>query len=48
MFKSFCNNESGATAVEHAMLGTFLALGLVVAFQHLGQALSATFNNLAA
>ena len=46
MFKRFLNDNSGATAIEYALIAAFMALGLVIVGQHLGTRLSAEFSEV--
>jgi pilus assembly protein Flp/PilA len=39
----FLKDESGATAIEYAMIAGFMAIMLLVAFPYLSNALSAKF-----
>ncbi len=45
-FKNFLNNESGATAIEYALIAVFLAVALVVALTNLGTGLSTEFSEI--
>ncbi len=45
-FKNFLNNESGATAIEYALIAAFLAIALVVALTNLGTGLSTEFSEI--
>lgn len=45
---SFAADESGATAIEYAMIAAMVAIGLVTSLQDLGSALSASFSAAAA
>ena len=40
-------DESGATAIEYALIATLIAVGAIAAFQGLGNQLSTTFNDVA-
>jgi pilus assembly protein Flp/PilA len=44
--KRFLENESGATAIEYALIATFLAVALVVALTNLGTGLSTEFSEM--
>jgi pilus assembly protein Flp/PilA len=46
LVKSFFANESGATAIEYALLSSFLAIALVTALNALGTRLSAEFSEI--
>ncbi|NIQ31569.1 MAG: Flp family type IVb pilin [Acidobacteria bacterium] len=41
-----CDNESGASLVEYALLVAFIAIVAVVAIALLGQGVSSSFDNL--
>ena len=47
MFRTFANDESGATAIEYGLIAALIALVGVVAFTALGDTISATFDELA-
>jgi pilus assembly protein Flp/PilA len=40
---SFVNNESGATAIEYALIAAIVGIGIISALQSLRAQLSATF-----
>jgi len=44
----FVNDEEGLTAVEYAVAGGLVSLGVVLAFTNLGVAISTTINLLIA
>ena len=46
MIKQFLNDQSGATAIEYALLGSFLAIALVTALTNLGHRLSSEFSEV--
>jgi pilus assembly protein Flp/PilA len=46
VMKRFARNESGATAIEYALLGSLLALVLVSALTALGTGLSSEFTEV--
>jgi len=46
LLKGFVRDETGATAVEYALLASFLALGLVAALTNLGTRLSSEFTEV--
>ena len=41
----FWNDETGATAIEYALLGTLIAVAIVGSFVVLGDGVSGLFNN---
>ncbi len=43
LMKSFCADESGATAIEYGLIATFIALGIVASLQSLEAALTTLF-----
>ena len=45
---SFFRDESGATAIEYALLGTLIAVVIAATFALLGTNLESLFNNAAA
>jgi Flp pilus assembly pilin Flp len=47
LIKSFCRNESGATATEYAMLVVFVALAIAVGAQMLGNGINTLFISVA-
>ncbi len=44
--KRFLGDESGATAIEYALLGSLIAIVLVAVLTSLGLALSSEFNEI--
>jgi pilus assembly protein Flp/PilA len=46
MFKRFRGDESGATAIEYALIASLIALVLVVALTSLGTGLSSEFTEV--
>jgi pilus assembly protein Flp/PilA len=46
--KTFFADESGATAIEYALLGSLIAIVLVTALTNLGTALSGEFSEVSA
>jgi len=46
--RSFLADESGATAIEYALIGSLIAVVLVASFVVLGDSLKALFDNGAA
>jgi pilus assembly protein Flp/PilA len=47
MFKSFIANESGATAIEYALIASLIAVAIIGALTTLGTHISSTFNEIA-
>jgi pilus assembly protein Flp/PilA len=45
-FKSFVANESGATAIEYALIASLIAIALVTILGQLGTKLSAEFSEV--
>lgn len=45
-FKSFVANESGATAIEYALIASLIAIALVTILGSLGTKLSAEFSEV--
>ena len=45
-FKSFVANESGATAIEYALIASLIAIALVTILTNLGTSLSAEFSEI--
>jgi pilus assembly protein Flp/PilA len=46
MFKSFVANESGATAIEYALIASLIAIALVTILGQLGGKLSSEFSEV--
>ncbi|GGH25271.1 fimbrial protein [Alsobacter metallidurans] len=46
IFKSFIQNESGATAIEYGLIAGLVAVGIITALSGLRNNLSTTFNNI--
>jgi pilus assembly protein Flp/PilA len=44
--KSFVDNESGATAIEYALIASLIAVALVTILTNLGTRLSAEFSEV--
>jgi pilus assembly protein Flp/PilA len=47
MFKSFIANESGATAIEYALIASLIAVAIIGALTTLGGKISSTFSEIA-
>jgi pilus assembly protein Flp/PilA len=45
-FKKFVANESGATAIEYALIASLIAIALVTVLTNLGTKLSAEFSEV--
>ena len=45
-FKNFVANESGATAIEYALIASLIAIALVTVLTNLGTKLSAEFSEV--
>ena len=46
-FKKFVANESGATAIEYALIASLIAIAIIAALTTLGTKLSNTFSEVA-
>jgi pilus assembly protein Flp/PilA len=46
-FKSFIANDSGATAIEYALIASFMGIALVAAMPILATAITGKFTSLA-
>lgn len=46
--KNFASNESGATAIEYALIASLIAIGIITAAGALGTKISTSFDNVAA
>lgn len=46
MIKLFLRNNSGATAIEYALIAAFMAIGLITVLHALGTRLSAEFSEV--
>jgi pilus assembly protein Flp/PilA len=46
LFVSFLHDESGATAIEYALIATGIAIAIIAAVNNLGTKLSGTFNSI--
>ena len=47
IFKHFSKDESGATAIEYALIAAIVGIGIIVALQSMTSGLNATFNQTA-
>jgi pilus assembly protein Flp/PilA len=47
LFKKFRKNESGATAIEYALIAGLIAVGIIVGAQTLGGQINTQFNEIA-
>jgi pilus assembly protein Flp/PilA len=45
--KNFAANESGATAIEYALIASLIAVAIIAAVSSLGKKLQKTFNEVA-
>ncbi|WP_316858826.1 Flp family type IVb pilin [uncultured Cohaesibacter sp.] len=45
-FAHFLNDESGATAIEYALLAGLIGVGIVTAATNLGDAINTLFGNI--
>lgn len=46
-FRSFAQDESGATAIEYGLIAALIAVAAIVAMTEIGTSLSNTFDNVA-
>ena len=46
VFKSFVANESGATAIEYALIASLIAVFIIAALSNLGTSLSKEFSEI--
>lgn len=46
MFNAFLKDESGATAIEYALIAALLAIGIIAAVTALRNELNTTFNTV--
>lgn len=47
MFRSFLSDESGATAIEYALIITLISIAIIVTLINVGSNLSTLFVNIA-
>jgi pilus assembly protein Flp/PilA len=47
-FKAFLLNNSGATAIEYALMASLIGLALITVLTHLGTRLSSEFSEVSA
>lgn len=48
MLRKFLNNESGATAIEYAMIALLISIAIVAGVTKVGTTLAPIFNHVAA
>lgn len=48
LWRSFAENEAGATSIEYALIAAFIALAIISGAQAIGLDLIAIFNNVTA
>jgi pilus assembly protein Flp/PilA len=46
IIKSFCKDESGATAIEYGLIAAGIAIAIITAVQGVGTQLSTNFNTI--
>ncbi|MBN8542778.1 MAG: Flp family type IVb pilin [Alphaproteobacteria bacterium] len=46
-FRSFAQNQSGATAIEYGLIAALIAVAAIVAMTQIGDNLEGTFTNVA-
>ncbi|MGL4280310.1 MAG: Flp family type IVb pilin [Albidovulum sp.] len=46
LFRTFANDESGATAIEYALIAALLSVAVIAALQTLGGKLSGTYTKI--
>jgi pilus assembly protein Flp/PilA len=44
----FCGDDSGVTAIEYGLIGSLIAVGLIVLYQGAGGSISALYERIAA
>ncbi|MHA6685096.1 Flp family type IVb pilin [Mesorhizobium sp. A556] len=47
LFKNFCNDESGATAIEYGLIAALIALAIMFGAGALGNSIGGKFNTIA-
>ena len=47
MWSKFCNNNSGATAIEYGLIAALIAVVVITALTTIGTNLSVSFTNVA-
>lgn len=47
LLKNFCNDESGATAIEYGLIAALIAVAIMVGATSLGTSLNTKFNDIA-
>ena len=47
LFVRFAKDESGATAIEYALIASLIAVGIIVGATALGTSINSAFNTLA-
>jgi pilus assembly protein Flp/PilA len=47
LFKNFCNDESGATAIEYGLIAALIAIAIIVGAGALGTSLNDKFQGIA-
>jgi len=46
IFRNFCKDESGATAIEYGLIAALIAVVIITGVTAVGTSLSATFNTV--
>jgi pilus assembly protein Flp/PilA len=46
LFSRFLKNESGATAIEYALIAALVGIGMITGLQLLGPAINGAFNDV--
>lgn len=48
VLRALARDESGATAIEYALIATGISVAIIVGFTHMGTSMKAMFNSIAA
>ncbi len=48
VLRAFACDESGATAIEYALIATGISVAIIVGFTHMGSSVKTLFNGIAA
>ena len=47
IIQAFARDESGATAIEYALIATGISVAIIVGFNHMGTSMKTMFNSIA-
>ena len=47
VLQTFARDESGATAIEYALIATGISVAIIVGFNHMGTSMKTMFNAIA-